>query len=382
MAAFAAVTTAKGIAAIAGIRLTGPDAAKIIDHVFTPSAKDKHTEPGAIIVGDITDGTDSVDHIVLGCLAKDSFEINCHGNPLIVEMIMGILKNHGAKLVTIEELLETQFTEHPSGNTIAAEAQLTQLKAASLTGVKLIASQPTTGLGKAARDWLSQIDAITLEDVRAQCQDILNTSRTAELLITGARVVIAGPANSGKSTLLNALAGRQKAIVSHIPGTTRDWVSAEFTTPLLCMELIDTAGFDEALTAASRVDANSQDVTTRLIEDCDLILCVFDSTVPIPKLPLPENKKTLVVFNKLDLRPAADQSHIELAFADSVAVSAKTGEGLPLLVDKISRLLVPDSFDPTQPACFTPRQKDIITRLSTAKTKPAIEPLITELLNG
>ncbi|GAI47024.1 unnamed protein product, partial [marine sediment metagenome] len=158
-------------------------------------------------------------------------------------------------------------------------------------------------------------------------------SQTAKLIIAGCTMVIAGPPNSGKSTLLNCICGKQKAIVTDIKGTTRDWVSAKCQIGSLSAELIDTAGLDEKLAATPEniLAKKSQEKTARILEQADLVLLVLDNSQPIDqldgrliekitgKLVLSEAEgKILTVLNKSDLPAKLNAAKLPQIFADTV----------------------------------------------------------------
>ncbi len=382
MNARACVTTAKGTAAIASILIEGPDAPAILAKIFKPTAEEKpDLKPGDVRVGHITDNNQIVDHVVVACNAGDSFEICCHGNPLIVEAIMRLLATGGAQLVTAEEIVTEKFAAE-SKNAIAAESKLQQLKAATVEGVRIIAHQANAGLAQTARNWLSNLDSLTLRQIAGECKEILTRSQTAKLIIDGCKAVIAGPPNSGKSTLLNCLAGRQKAIVTDIAGTTRDWVSAACRMPPLVIEFIDTAGLDETLTPTDSIDYHAQKKTSELLSDCDLILFVIDASKPQPIQPIQTDKPLIAVLNKSDLPTAISDNNTTFDAARSVRISAKTGDGIDKLTDRIQKVLGVSNFDPTLPVCFTQRQESLLERLAAPKPAAQAEKLIKELLWG
>jgi tRNA modification GTPase len=383
----AAVTTAKGTAAIASIHLAGQSAKTIIEKIFKPhSTKKAPLEPSAILVGNIIDRDRIIDEVVIGCEAPDTFTINCHGNPLIVEMIMKLLKDHGADLVTAEQMLAAQFAQ-ATPNAITAEAKLVQLKALTIEGVKIVSSQIDKGLAKTASHWMNDFDKLTLEQIQNECERILADSQIAHLIINGTTLVIAGPPNSGKSTLLNCLSGKQKAIVAELPGTTRDYVDSTCRIGPIVADLIDTAGLDEKLTISS-IDAEAQNRTLRLIKESDLLLLVLDSSTSpeTTKLTFPKGLKSadrlLVVLNKSDLTPQLDKTILDFDFVDAVTISAKYAAGIEELTKKILKILHVDSFEPTTPICFTERQRKLLQNIINTKSKPDAKPLITQLLNA
>ena len=110
MDTIAAITTAKGIAAISSIQIAGAASVDIVHKIFKPiGAKQFKLTPGAVLTGTIADDSSIIDHVVLGCLDTHCFEINCHGNPLIVEKIARLLADNGAKLLSTEDFLLAQL---------------------------------------------------------------------------------------------------------------------------------------------------------------------------------------------------------------------------------------------------------------------------------
>ena len=385
----ACVTTAKGTGAISSIQIAGPSAGAIIKKIFTPTGRrEADFGVGDISIGRILDGLQVIDQVVVGCEGPDNFAINCHGNPIIVEMIMKLLKKHGAEPVDTGKMLAKQLTGDEESNAIAIEAKLAQLEAVTLEGVKIIANQTGSGLGKIAGEWLENIDRLGLREIAGQCERIIADSKRANLIIRGCKVVIAGPANSGKSTLLNCLTGRQKAIVAGTPGTTRDWVTGRCRTDRLLMELIDTAGLYGSLSAVNSIDSESQRRTVGLLGNCDLVLFVLDGSKTVTneelktKRDLLKAKKVLVVLNKLDLGKMVDESRFDLDFTISVRISAKSGDGIERLIVKIRELLGVETFDLHTPVCFTRRQMEFLEVISCTETRSRAKAVITELLKG
>jgi len=374
----AAVTTEKGISAISGIQLTGMGAGKIIEKIFRARFRKKLSlKTGEVLVGDIVDGANVIDHVVVGCEGVNEFAISCHGNPLIAEAIMKLLKDNGAELRTAEELIEEKIKANAE-NAIKAEARLAQLRAVSLTGVKLIAAQAKDGLAKTAKQWLENTGGP--EEIKQQCRDILEESERARYFIAGGKAVIAGVPNSGKSTLLNLLAGKQKAIVTDIAGTTRDWVSVKCRVGEVLMEIFDTAGLDEALAEKSDIEDRSQQAARQLIDESDIVLYVKD--VSEQKADCPawlKDKKVLVIQNKCDLLSDAQKRQLQ---GGDIQISAKNGEGLKALCGGIVKAIAADGIGEEAVICFTERQKELLESLMHIKNITEGKSIITELLNG
>ena len=150
----AAVMTGQGTGAISTIQVFGKKAGTIVKKIFkSTQAKPPTFKPGQILLGTISDGGETIDQVTIGCESLQSFAINCHGNPLIVEMIMQLLKSRGATVITAEQLLCKILSVEESLNTIALEAKLTQQKAKTIDGTEIIANQIDSGLGKTNYQW-------------------------------------------------------------------------------------------------------------------------------------------------------------------------------------------------------------------------------------
>ncbi len=368
----AALMTAKGAAAISSIQLAGAGAEDILKKIF----KGKHFDfaTGSVLYGNIVDGEKVVDEVVIGCEAEDFFSINCHGNPIIVENILELLKKHNARVTEAREILAYMGEQKYSDNTIAVEAQIAQSRSATIYGAKIIQHQTKMGLLQAANWWLENLDTLELDDIKEGANQVLSDSKIADLFIRNVKIVIAGPPNSGKSTLFNRLCGKEKAIVTDIAGTTRDWLSAKVRLKRIMAEFFDTAGLDHVLSGQNTIDAASQGQVIELIKNCDLVLFVADSDSLRCRLGsvVPSNK--LVVFNKCDLTRDLP--------TDGLCISAKTGEGFGKLITAVEKTLGVSYFDMKKTVCFTARQKGILKQATGAGTKQQIKELITELLKG
>jgi tRNA modification GTPase len=386
---FAAVITGAGSGAIATIQVFGDSSQEILAKVFEPvGKKPAQFKTGQILLGDITDGGKTIDQVTIGCEAPGLFAIHSHGNPLIVEMIMQQLRNSGTTLLTAEQLRTKILTARESDNNIVVEAKLAQLKANTLLGTKIITNQIDAGLSKKAQDWLDNIDETLLQDIKTEAHRVLEASKVAKLIIYGCTAVLTGPPNSGKSTLLNCLAGRQKAIVTDIKGTTRDWVEATCRIGPLSLTLIDTAGLEEGFkNPQDTIEETAQKKTIEILKEADIVLLVLDKSRPFKKFDVPfseriHDKKIITILNKADLPSQFDTCRLPEILSNSIKISAQEEVGINDLKQKILQTSGVTNFDPKQTIFFTDRQKNLLEQLAKARSIEGATSTITELLNG
>jgi tRNA modification GTPase len=302
---------------------------------------------------------------------------------------MKLLSGNKVQLVSAEQLLAKIFQSQNQLNTIAVEARIFGAKSLTIEGTKIINNQVEKGLAKIASSWLEIKDNIRLNEIKTKAKKTLVDTQTAKLIITGCKAVIIGPPNTGKSTLLNCLAGKEKAIVTDTKGTTRDWISARCRIGPLSVEFIDTAGLSEALieTEPPEVDKISQLKSLKLLEETDIILLVLDSSEPAEKLEdfLIQKfgtKKIITVLNKSDLPAKLHKDKLAPTLEDIISISAKNRTGLEQLLEKILEITDTNDFDLSTCVCFTGRQESLLQKLCNVKSKQQALSIITELLNG
>ena len=200
--------------------------------------------------------------------------------------------------------------------------------------------------------------------------------------------VIAGPPNSGKSSLLNLLTGKDKAIVTDIKGTTRDYVTSEIVLENLPLELTDTAGIDEILALKSdAIEKTSQEKSLGILENADLVLFVLDSSeddfqLQESYIKAITDKKIITILNKSDLPGKRNKTSLPARLDKAVLISTKTGEGIDDLKQEILQIYCSDEFDIYEPVVFTDRQRQLLKQLRQINSADKANLLITELLNG
>jgi tRNA modification GTPase len=366
----AAVATPSGRSALGLIRVSGPAAFDLLRGVFVPRGKRPFPARAAAFVGVLRDPADGevVDQVVVTTFpaphsftGEDVAEISAHGNPLVLGRVLGLLLRQGARAAEPGEFARRAFL-HGKMDLLAVEALAQVLNATTAGQVRLALNQleglPTRRLSEIRarlldhhvrleatlnfpEEAIDEIDerrlARDLAAVLADLERFAAAARHGDLVAGGLRIVLAGRPNTGKSSLLNALLGRERAIVTAVPGTTRD--TLEETVPLgdLSVRLVDTAGLRAP---GDQVEALGIDRTHRALQSAFLALAVFDAAMPLT----PDDEEVrhalaaagcpvLAVLNKSDL--PARLTATELAPWPVVRVSALTGEGLEALREAI-----------------------------------------------
>jgi tRNA modification GTPase len=361
----AALATPVGTSAIAVVRASGPACAEISRAIFGqplhPRAATHHDyrDLAGKILDDVLVTFFATPNSYTG---EDTLEISCHGNPFIAQKILEDLFARGCRAAEAGEFTRRAFL---SGriDLSQAEAVMDLIHARSERALAAANQQLRGSLGRhltqltdALLCTLARIEAyidFPDEDLPAEdrgiVRDALNqlvggtkrllaTQHYGDLLRDGVKTVIVGEPNAGKSSLLNRLVGRERALVSPEPGTTRDFIEERVVIGPHCIRLIDTAGLNPAPAPLERLGIAK---TLERAAEADLFLLVLDATRPHPAFP-PELRdrlsatKAIVVLNKSDLgvRPEAAR---ELTGQEVVEVSALTGAGLEALTDAIVR---------------------------------------------
>ncbi len=363
----AAQATARGRAALAIIRTSGPDAIEIVDQCFRGtqlSEAASHTAHVGYITG--ADGED-IDQVVVtifrapqSATGENVAEVSCHGGNLAPKLVLQSLLRHGARMAEPGEFTERAFL---NGKLDLAQAEaVADLIHASSSRAHKVSLQHLQGRYSEQLDALRaelldlcglmelEID-FTEEDVefadRERLENLLDratslldallaTADTGEMLKDGIRVVIGGRPNAGKSTLLNALVGRDRAIVSATPGTTRDEIEAEVEIDGILFRFVDTAGLRDT---SDQIEAEGVRRAEQSIEQADVLIYVFDRTrgLDAEEVSFLRNVSDtsgavdcIVVANKSDLVETnrAKTNRVETKCAEAGAAAEQTrGDG-------------------------------------------------------
>ncbi len=418
----AALATPAGTSALALIRVSGPLCRELAAGIFgrpSPTLPHRRHSHGTYRGRDGRVLDDLVWTFAPGpgtATGEDVLELSCHGNPLIAQLILDDLFSRGCRAAEPGEFTRRAFLNGKLELT-QAEAVMDLIHARSERALAAAQRQLQGELGRHLEGLIAQVLEIlarievyidfpdedlppenrrevrlALENVLRGTNRLLATHRYGDLLRDGLKTVLLGAPNAGKSSLLNALVGRERALVSAQPGTTRDFIEERLQVGPHLLRLIDTAGLNPEPGEIERLGIAK---TVERLAEADLILWVVDAAAPSPTPPLPAElrgrlqvDKTLLVLNKSDLLPAgatgvgAAEVFGEGGVASDLprlAVSALRGEGVEELRTAIIALadgLRPSLFVEEQIA-VNARHADALRRAELA-IRAALDGLVAE----
>ncbi|MCI0451285.1 MAG: tRNA uridine-5-carboxymethylaminomethyl(34) synthesis GTPase MnmE [Candidatus Latescibacteria bacterium] len=372
----AALSTAPGEAGIAVVRISGPRALELLDHVLrTPSGGrfDSDWEHRRLYHGGFFDASgERVDDVMAAVMrgpdsytGDDVVEISCHGGSAVVARVLETVFAAGARPAQPGEFTQRAFLNgkmdliqaEAVADLIHARTELQrmvaerQLRGTLSRRIDALADAMVTLLAviEANIDFIEEgIDALdvpgalaTITRQRAELDDLLSTASLSRPLREGYRVVIAGPVNAGKSSLFNRLTGEAHAIVTEIPGTTRDVLRETVVVEGVPFILHDTAGLRDG--TPDRVEAIGIGRAVDAAENADVVLFVLDASDHAlggdgpDALARLDASRALVVWNKVDCGRRADAVTIRREIAQ-VRASALTGEGVEEIRREMLRL--------------------------------------------
>ncbi|MDN3506055.1 MAG: tRNA uridine-5-carboxymethylaminomethyl(34) synthesis GTPase MnmE [Simkaniaceae bacterium] len=389
----AAIATPPGEGGIAVIRISGPKALKVADAVFSGPVHDYKTH--TVHFGKIHSKGEIIDEVLLVVMkgprsytGEDTVEIQCHGGSLITRRVFETVLAAGAKPAGPGEFTKQAFLNNKidlaqaeavqtfigAKNTLSLDAAKHQLSGVLSTRIQTFQQElldiaaileawvdfPEEGLEFASKEEVIG----SLETTLSHMQTLESTFHEGRKIHEGLKLCLIGPPNAGKSSLMNTLLGHDRAIVTPIPGTTRDRLEADLTLFGLHFQLTDTAGIR---VTEEIVEQEGIRRSKLAMQEADLILLLIDASAPSEHealLATAPKEKTLIIWNKIDLPhtiPTIDVTH-------QVSLSAKTGQNLESLKTKLEEMIWHGG----------PPAKDEIV-LTNVRHKTALSSAITDL---
>ena len=361
-----AISTSVGEGAISIIRLSGHDALNIVSKIFTKDLTkvDSHT----IHYGFITSNNEKIDEVLVSVMKapktftrEDIVEINCHGGIATTNKVLEVLLENGARLAEPGEFTKRAFL---NGRIDLLEAEATMdLISSKAESARKISINTLTGetsnLIKNLRSELvkiisnievnidypeyEDIEVLTNESIlpdikkfKEKLEEIIKKSEDSKVIKEGIRVGIIGRPNVGKSSLLNSLLEEEKAIVTDVPGTTRDTVEGSLIVSGIPLNIIDTAGIRKTEDTVEKIGVEK---SLKIIDTSDLLIYILNNNEEITEeekeiLEKTKNKKRIIVVNKIDLKTKLNKKLLD----SYIEISVKENIGIDKIKDEIKRL--------------------------------------------
>jgi tRNA modification GTPase len=389
----ASLLTPVGRGAVSVIAAVGPAALAAVDaHFRAANGLPLRDQPiNRILFGHWTAGGEHREEVIVCRTAAWSLEVHCHGGVAAAERILAALAEAGSRVV-----LWGEWVRQHAGCALAAEADVALAAAATQRTAAILLDQRQGALRaeiEKARSSLASLDASDHASGAARIEQLLARSDFGLHLSRPWRIAIAGRPNVGKSSLINAAVGYQRAIVFDQPGTTRDVLTAQTAIEGWPVRLADMAGLRAAV---DPLEAAGVSLARNELARADVVVWVLDATAltsaeradPIGAAfaelavdaQTPLRTAPLVVINKIDrvAEPLPSRTSPGIA-APCVAVSALTGAGLSELLTAIARRLVPGAPAPGEAVPFTERHVALLGAALTAVTAGSIRDAATAL---
>lgn len=381
----AAISTPPGRGGIGIVRMSGSGCIKIADNIFKSKSGKciKNSKSHSILYGNIVDpqhNNNIVDEVLLSIMKEpntytkeDIVEINCHGGILVVQKVLETVLNNGARLAEGGEFTKRAFLNGRidltqaeavidvinSKTDLSRKAALNQLEGNLKITVRNLRDKILTMIAtiEAAIDYPEhEIEQETYINMKKDCSEILtdidkllSSSDKGKIIREGIETVILGKPNVGKSSLLNRFLDEERSIVTEVPGTTRDTVEEYINIEGIPIKIVDTAGIRKTDDIVEKLGVEK---SKNYAEKADLILMMIDISKDIENddieiLKLIENKKALVLLNKIDLKQTADLSQI-YKYAEKcnvISLSVLENKGINELTNRLKHMFFQGEID-------------------------------------
>jgi tRNA modification GTPase len=396
----AAIATSIGEGGIAIIRVSGEKALDIVTSIFTGkngrSLKDISTY--TMRYGHILDKEQNqiIDEVIVSYMkgprsftAEDTIEINCHGGVTSTNRVLEEVIKAGARLAEPGEFTKRAFLNGRIDlsqaeaviDIIRAKTELSRKSA--LAQSEGLISREIKGLRNRLLEAIAHIEATvdfpeedleeitgervssSLKNMLIDIEELIDTANGGRILREGLNVVIAGKPNVGKSSLLNALVMEKRAIVTEIPGTTRDVIEEYINIDGIPVKIIDTAGIRETEDIVEKIGVEK---SKEKVEEADLIILLLDlsrelDNEDIEIIDYIKDKKHIILLNKSDLEPVLDLEKINTDNKNSIIpISAATGEGIRELKELIKEMFFKGEVSASEVIITNSRHKEALIR--------------------
>ena len=398
----AAISTPAGEGAIALVRISGPEAVVLADRVFRGKQKASEFASHTQHFGKIMEGGRTIDQVMLAVhraphsyTGEDLVEISCHGGVLVTARVLEACLGAGARAANPGEFTERAFRNGKMDLT-QAEAVIDMIRARTDLALRSATEQLQGRLGVAGKkirddliSLLAHVEAAIdfpdedvapdtgqqlharLASVSAQIKGLLGTAEHGRIMREGVRVVIYGPTNAGKSSLLNRLLGYERAIVSEIPGTTRDTIEEVINVCGIPLRLLDTAGLRDSTDPLEQAGIER---TQKSLQAADLVLHVVDGNAPRPlvgrwtlnverwtfsgsEAPQEVSPTAILLLNKSDL-----PEHPDWDQCNALRISCLKDDGLAGLEEEILARIGAQHIQPESSVAINLRHRDCLRR--------------------
>lgn len=370
----AAISTAMTNSGIGIVRISGDDAFEIIDKIYKGKKEKVLSEQKShtIHYGYIVDGEETIDEVLVLLMkgphsytGEDTVEIDCHGGVFVTKKILETVLKYGARPAEPGEYTKRAFLNGRmdlsqaeavidiihSKNEYALKSSVHQLKGSVHKKIDEIRSEILhhTAFIETALDDPEHYDVdgygdeleIVVDKLLGKVKRLIDTADDGRIMKEGIKTVIVGKPNAGKSSLLNALIGEDRAIVTDIAGTTRDVLEENIQLQGISLNIMDTAGIRDTEDIVEKIGV---DKARTYAEEADLIIYVVDASVPLDDndfeiINMIKNKKAVVLLNKTDLSTVINKNELKVWInKPTIEISAKHQTGIQELEDTLKEM--------------------------------------------
>ena len=413
----AAISTGLSNSGIGIVRISGDDAFQIIDRIYKGKKKLSEADSHTIHYGFIKDGDEIVDEVLVSVMCaprtftgEDTVEINCHGGVYVVQRVLETVLKNGARPAEPGEFTKRAFLNGKmdlsqaeavidvitSKNEYALQSSVSQLRGSVKKKIETMRETLLyhTAFIETALDDPEHISVDgygeTLEKelipIREELKKLIDSAGNGRIIKEGIQTVILGKPNAGKSSLLNVLSGRERAIVTEIEGTTRDVLEEQIHLNGLNLNMIDTAGIRQTEDVVEKIGVEK---AREYAESADLIIYVADASRKLDEndreiAQIIAGKKVVVLLNKSDLEPVLTREELRTFLEDEfpvIEVSAKEEKGIRELEQQLKTMFLSGDLSFNDEVMITNmRQKSALqdAYMSLRKVQESIEDQMPE----